>query len=97
MSALSLNPVRLWSPSCRRKAAIFCVLPVIKFGFTYIEFPDNWANPRVPGVRATNWDMVRLLACITVRAWPTKSFSAPFRLETFPKSLVQNYRHRATA
>ena len=23
--------------------------------------------------------------------------SAPFRLETFPKSLVQNYRHRATA
>ena len=25
------------------------------------------------------------------------SLSAPFRLETFPKSLVQNYRHRATA
>ena len=26
-----------------------------------------------------------------------KMLSAPFRLETFPKSLVQNYRHRATA
>ena len=25
------------------------------------------------------------------------ALSAPFRLETFPKSLVQNYRHRATA
>ena len=25
------------------------------------------------------------------------NLSAPFRLETFPKSLVQNYRHRATA
>ena len=25
------------------------------------------------------------------------TLSAPFRLETFPESLVQNYRHRATA
>ena len=25
---------------------------------------------------------------------PTENLSAPFRLETFPKSLVQNYRHR---
>ena len=30
-------------------------------------------------------------------AWREAFLSAPFRLETFPKSLVQNYRHRATA
>ena len=32
-----------------------------------------------------------------VRIAVTHFLSAPFRLETFPKSLVQNYRHRATA
>ena len=43
------------------------------------------------------WNAYYLALVIYLANQIEDKLSAPFRLETFPKSLVQNYRHRATA